>query len=576
LKPNTSARVPATAKSLTGIKGLDEITSGGLPRRSATLLEGGSGSGKTVLALQSLVNGARLYNEPGIFVAFEESSARIIANAAEFGWDLPALQRKKLFFLDAQLKPDLIQSGNFDLVGLLAALTAKADEIKAKRIVFDAVDVVLTLLNDPIAERFEAFRLHQWLVERPFSAIITAKTSTTDSNPPFHQPLSFLQFMVDCSVTLNHNVVQGVSQRNLRVVKYRGSAFEENESPFVIGSSGLEVASTRMLDRSAIAVSTKRVSSGVERLDAMLGGGYYLGSSILFTGAPGTAKTTLCCAFAEAACRRGDRTLLVSFDSDSGELTRNLASVRIRLDRFVKNGKLCLFSARSTTASAETHLMRILNLAREHGARCVVIDPISVLSKTGNRLTAHSVAERLLDWARANAVTLACTSLLTDASPQMEGSPMEISTIADTWIHLNYQVQGGERNRGLSIIKSRGTAHSNQVRELVLSSAGVTLADAYTASGEVLMGTARWEKEQSENTERAEAVISRKQKRISLEAQELELQARLKSLQLEVQAKQAERKLLSSVSAIRDKAFSVGRKRLGELRRADATPSKAR
>ncbi len=567
--------MPATAKSLTGIKGLDEITAGGLPRGSATLLEGGSGSGKTVMALQSLVNGARLYNEPGIFVAFEESSARIIANAAKFGWDLPALQRKKLFFLDAQLKSDLVQSGGFDLIGLLAALTAKADEIKAKRIVFDAVDVVLTLLNDPIAERREAFRLHEWLVERPFSAIITAKTRTADSNTPFHQPLSFLQFMVDCSVTLNHDVVQGVSQRNLRVVKYRGSAFEENESPFVIGSSGLEVASTRMLDRSAMAVSNRRVSSGIKRLDAMLGGGYYLGSSILLTGAPGTAKTTLCGAFAEAACLRGDRTLLVSFDSDSGELTRNLASVRIRLDRYVKNGLLRLVSARSATASAETHLMRIMNLAREHGARCLVIDPISVLSKAGNRLTAHSVAERLLDWTRANAITLACTSLLIDASPQMEGSPLEISTIADTWIHLNYQVQAGERNRGLSIIKSRGTAHSNQVRELILTSAGVTLADAYTASGEVLMGTARWEKEQSENAERAEAVISQKQRRISLEAQEVELLARLKSLQLEVQAKQAERKLLSNAGAIREKAFSLGQKRLSELRRADATPFKA-
>ena len=231
----------------------------------------------------------------------------------------------------------------------------------------------------------------------------------------------------------------------------------------------------------------------------MLGGGYYRGASVLITGFSGTAKTTLSGAFAEAACRRGERTLFVSFDSDSTEVIRNLASVGIRLDRYVKNGCLRMISARTITGSAETYLVRIKTLAKEHGARCLVIDPVSTWSKSGNDLTAQSVAERLIDWSKADGITLVCTSLLDEMSSRTEGgSPLQISTLADTWIHLNYLVQAGERNRGLSIIKSRGTAHSNQVRELILSDAGVTLADTYTAGGEVLMGTMRWEKERAE------------------------------------------------------------------------------
>jgi len=234
----------------------------------------------------------------------------------------------------------------------------------------------------------------------------------------------------------------------------------------------------------------------------MLGGGYYRGASVLITGFPGTAKTTLSGAFAEAACRRGERTMFISFDSDSAEVIRNLTSVGIRLDRYVKNGCLRMISARTITGSAELFLARLKTLANEHGARCVVIDPLSILSKSGNELTAHSVAERLIDWSKAGGITLVCTGLLDEAS--MEGSSsLQISKIADTWIHLNYLVQAGERNRGMSIIKSRGMGHSNQVRELILSDAGVTVTDTYTAGGEVLMGTLRWEKESHQRGRRS-------------------------------------------------------------------------
>ena len=562
--------VPASsAKALTGIVGFDEITHGGIPRGRTTLLEGGPGSGKTIMALQTLVHAARVDQEPGIFVAFEESSERIMGNAAQFGWDLAALQEEKLFFLNAQPTPDLFHSGTFDLQGMLAALEGKAREIGARRIVFDALDVVLALLNDPVAERREVYRLHEWLLTHGLTALITSKTGDRDSYDPSRPHLGFMQFMVDCAVVLNHQVIQGISQRNLRVVKYRGSSFAENESPFLIGARGLEVAGAREMDRADKPVSDERVSSGVPRLDAMLGGGYYRGASILITGFPGTAKSTLSGAFAEAACGRGERTLFISFDSDANEVVRNLASVNIRLAGCIEKGLLRLISARAITGSAETHLMQIKNLAQEHQARCLVIDPVSALSKSGNERVAHSVAERLIDWAKTAGLTVVCTSLLDEGGQQLEGTPMQVSTIADTWIHLNYLVQAGERNRGLSIVKSRGTAHSNQVRELILSNEGVTLADAYTAGGEVLMGTLRWEKERAAQALREEAEAGARQRQAALGSEEADLELRLKALQRELEAKRAEKNTLHGAVANLSQELAEDQSHLGELRGAD-------
>jgi len=563
--------VPDVSKARTGIQGFDEITHGGLPHGRTTLLTGGPGSGKTIMALQSLVNGARFYDEPAIFVAFEEDSKRIVANAKKFGWKLAALQKKKLFFLDAQPAFDLLQSGNFDLSGMLAALDAKAQEIGARRIAFDAIDVVLMLLDDPVARRREVYRLHDWLLDRGFTAVITAKSGGDDSGMEI-PGMNFMQFMVDCTVVLNHEVVQGVSQRNLRVVKYRGSPFAENESPFLIGSEGLEVSGARSLgdqNELEVLVTTERVSSGVARLDAMLGGGYYRGASVLITGVPGTAKSTLGGCFAEAACQRGERTLLVSFDSDANEMVRNLGSVNIRLAPFVKNGLLRVVSARAVTSSAEIHLMRIRKLVAGHRARCLIIDPVSALCNSGNEITAHGVVERLINWTKAAGITIICTSLLDDSATQLESTPLEVSTIADTWVHLNYLVHAGERNRGLSIVKSRGTAHSNQVRELILSDGGVTLADAYTAGGEVLMGTLRWEKELAIRSAQDEAEVSKELKKATLESEEALLEVRLKAVQLELKVKRAEKVALTRSTADLSIEQARGRNHLQELRGVD-------
>lgn len=565
--------VNASKKAPSGIAGFDEITGGGLPRGRTTLLVGGPGSGKTILALQFLVHGAKDCQEPGIFVAFEESSQRIMANADSFGWQLPTLlQKEKLVFMDAQPPPDMVQSGDFDLGGMLAALEAQIETTGARRIVFDALDVILALLPDPATRRREIYRLHAWLLARELTGIITAKAGGDEDSIAIQQPFGFMQFMVDCAVILNHNVALGISHRNLRVQKYRGSSFEENESPFLIGSSGLVVDVERTRVWVDAQVSTERVSSGVERLDTMLGGGYYRGASILITGFSGTAKTTLSGAFAEAACRRGERTLFVSFDSDYNEVIRNLASVGIGLAPYIESGCLRMISARSIAGSAETYLVRIKTLAKEHDARCLIIDPVSTWYKSSNDLTAQSVADRLIDWAKGDAITLVCTSLLDEMSNRTEnGSPLQISALADTWIHLNYLVQAGERNRGLSIVKSRGTAHSNQVRELILSDTGVTLADTYTAGGEVLMGTLRWEKERAERVAAEAAEANAKLKRVRLDAEEAELEVRLKSLQTELVAKQVEKALLVRSTQSHEGELSRGRTQMKELRGADAT-----
>lgn len=492
-RPRPAPRGPA--KYLTGIPGLDDVTHGGLLRGRSTLVLGGPGSGKTVFALQTLAHGARELGEPGIFVSCEEDPAHLIANAASFGWGLPALLRRSLFVLDARPSTDLIRAGEFDLLGMLSAIEAKARRMRARRIVFDSLDIILALLPDPLSVRREIQRLHRWLADREFTALITAKVANADFDLPDSIGGGFLQFVVDCVIELGQRMDHGISQRSIRILKYRSSTFAEDETPFVIGAHGFEVAGDRAWP--APGISSERVSSGITRLDTMLDGGYFRGSSVLITGAPGTAKSTLAGAFAEAACARGERTLFLSYDSAATEVIKDLTSVHIRLQPFVRRGLLNVVGVHGSNGSAEVQFERIRAMVRDHHVRCLVIDPISALGKQNRGGASVSVVERLIQWAKAHGVTLVSTSFTLSTNPDVAGTPVQISTIADCWLHLSYGAQGGERNRTLTIIKSRGTAHSNQVRELLLSDAGVTLADVYAAGGAVLLGTARWEREEA-------------------------------------------------------------------------------
>jgi circadian clock protein KaiC len=479
-------------KRSTGIGGFDDITGGGLPAGRTTLILGAPGAGKTVFALQCLVNGAREAHEPGIFVAFEENTRQIIDNAGTFGWDLQQLEREALFFLDARLSSAVIQGGDFDIDGMLAGLAAKAKAMNAKRIVFDGIDVLLSILNDPVNERREIYRLQDWLHEAGLTAIITAKAFEGDRLSS--ERYAFMQFMVDTVVALHHRMIDRVSLRGVRVMKYRGSGFAENEYPLVISSTGIEVG---VFEPTALnyEVSNVRVSTGIARLDTMLDGGYYRGSGVLISGSPGTAKTTLAGAFVIAGAPHGERGLYVSFDEAASQIVRNLASVSLDLQTPLDAGLLSIYSVRTESRSAEEHFMAVRRQIDRVKPTRLVIDPISALTKTGGRIAAVHGSLRLLDYARSRGITVVCTSLVASEDAFAETTQTQISTIADTWIHLAYLVRSGERNRTLTIVKSRGMTHSNQVRELVLASDGITLTDVYMAGGEVLVGTERWEHE---------------------------------------------------------------------------------
>jgi len=551
----------------TGILGFDELSNGGLKSNRTTLLMGGPGSGKTVFSLQTLVNAARERNEPGIFVAFEETASQILADGAGFDWGLPALAKSKLFFLEAHLSPEVVQSGEFDLRGMLAMLKAKKEEIGARWIVFDGIDVLLTLLQNPIAEMQEIYRIRDWLANNAMNAIVTAKIEG-EMSPAVNY--GFMQFMMDCVIRLGRRLDHGVSLHRLQITKYRGSDFVAGEHPVSFGPLGMEIGAPEPPEIKHTA-STERISAGFERLDRMLGGGLFRGSSTLITGVPGTSKTTLAGKFAEAACLRGERTLFVSFDEGADPITRNLSSVGIDLKPHLKSGLLRMYSGRTESIGAEDHLVKLKSLLREHRPRCMVIDPLSALAKAGGLSTARAVANRLIYIMKDEGVTVLMTAISEGDDPQTEATELQISTLADTWIHLSYVVRSGERNRALTIIKSRGTWHSNQVRELILSKAGPMLADVYTAGGEVLMGTLRWEKEEEDKAKTMQRRLDFDNKRSALELAEADTHARVTSLQLSLERQRAELARYSKDNDARITSSSEREQELGRIRNADPT-----
>jgi circadian clock protein KaiC len=536
------ALVPrALPKALTGVPGFDELSHGGLPRNRTTLLMGGPGTGKTVFALQSLVSAAREQRQPGIFVAFEERVEEIFANAAAFGWRLPKLSGNKLFFLDACLSPSVVHSGDFELTGMLAILAAKKQQIGATWIVFDGIDVLLSLLQNRDAETREIYRVRDWLAHNDLTGIITTKVNGELAGSVNY---GFMQFMVDCVVRFDRRLEQGVSVRRLEITKYRGSDFAPGEFPLSFGPHGLEVAAPAAED-AGHGASGERVSTGFKDLDSMLGGGLFRGSTTLITGAPGTSKTTLAGQFTDSACRRGERTLYVSFDEGGERIRRNLTSVGIRLDGHVKSGLLRMYSGRTDVTNPEEHLIRIAALILEHRPLCMVIDPLSAIARTGALSSARAVGNRLIYKVKDHYITVLITSLVDGEDPQAEATELQISTIADTWIHLSYLVRGGERNRALTIVKSRGTRHSNQVRELILSEQGPALTEVYSAGGEVLMGTLRKEKEARKKNRKLQRHAEFKHTRADLQSAEAGIAARIAALQLDLDKQRTELELYS-------------------------------
>jgi circadian clock protein KaiC len=442
-------------------------------------------------------------------------------------------------------------------------LEAKAKKIHATRIVFDGIDVLLNLLDDPAIERRELYRIRDWLLRTGLTGIITQKVSGNETD----QRYGFLQFMVDCVVVLHHQVVNGSAFRNLRVMKYRGSAFSGDEFPIALAANGMQLTN-RGPTELKYSVSNKRISSGLPRLDHMLAGGYHSGSNVLISGRPGTAKSTLSGLFVAAACARGERTLYVSFDEGAAQIVRNLESVGIRLGPHIKSGLLKMFSTRTRGPNVEDQFFALRAQVREHNPTCLVIDPLSALSTKLSHLASADAAQQFLDFLKVEGITVVNTSLMDGISTD-EATATGISTIADTWIHLSYVVQDGERNRALTIVKSRGTGHSNQVRELTLSDHGVSLTDVFVAQGKVLMGVARWEWEQKAQASKRRAQIATELKQLQLKLAQAEAGERLQVIKTEMEAREAEIRVLAAATGSESQLVATDREVLRKMRYAD-------
>lgn len=564
--PDNIPQYGSTQKILTGIEGFDRITSGGIPKEQTTLIMGGAGCGKTIFALQTLVHGTNMHNEAGIFVAFEEHTRRVIANATTLGWNIPELiEHEQLFFLDARIDPDTIHIGKFDLTGLLGVIESQAKRIGAKRIIFDAIDVLLAFLNDRNAERQELYRLQEWLNKCGFTALLTAKIERAE---PFGATIYYpLQFIADCVVILDHQLIDHISRRTIRVMKYRGSSIEANEFPMIINSTGIQVDGGEMINFNYTA-SRERVSTGIPRFDTMLDGGYYRGSCTLLSGAPGTAKSTLAAAFVQASCQRGERVLYVSFDESMSEIVRNTASVNIQIKPCIQSGLLTIYSSPIGMKSAEEHLMELKHLVHTIQPDALVIDPLSALLNSGRGSPIIGFIRHILHITKSLGITLVATSLVQDTIIETEATPIHISTIADTWVHLSYINQDGERNRALTIIKSRGTAHSNQVCEITLSSHGITLANVYIDQGNILMGSLRREKEHQEHFERERTRLDFERHHQELHRARTEITARIESLQRELQLQEAELTFLVRKHEAQEKEWAERHNILFKLRGA--------
>jgi circadian clock protein KaiC len=551
-------------KASTGIVGLDEITRGGIPRGRTTLVVGGPGCGKTVVALQFAVTGA-IAGERGIFVSFEESQERVTANAATFGWNLAAMHPSNLYVHGAQLSAEDVRVGNYEISALLASMEALARKMGASRIVFDAVDVLLSVMSDTAAERNEFFRLQEWLNRSGLTAVITAKRVPTDLDLDRY---AFLQYMADCVIELGQNATGPSTVRHVQVRKFRGSAYSPSQFPLGFGRHGAEVAAP-IPPPERLAATTRRVSTGIPRLDAMLDGGYYAGSSVLISGSPGTAKSTLASLFISESCARGEKSLYVTFDESAQDVVRNMRSVNIDLQQHIDSGVLKIIAPPADGAGTEECLLDIIRILDDHDPRSLVLDPLSSLANPAGNLGAGSLAVRLIRVAKQRGILLVCTCLLGGAAPLSEGTPIDVSSIADTWIHLTYAIGGGERNRAMTIVKARGSDHSNQVRELILTREGVDIADVYIEGGDVLLGTARWERAVANQLEeeRYAAAIAHRERELQMTIQEIDSQ--IKALQERLKSQQAGIDLLSAERRLHD-AQSVHR-RMGLAKRRGAS-----
>lgn len=564
--------LPAIEKAATGISGLDEITYGGLPRGRPTLLCGSAGCGKTLFSMTFLYNGIVEYDEPGVFVAFEEQPEDLIKNVGSLSYDIQKLIAEKKLAVDHIRidRNEIEESGDYDLEGIFIRLGFAIDSVKAKRVVIDTIETLFGGIQNHAVLRSELRRLFEWLKEKGVTAIITGERGDGALTR-----FGLEEYVADCVILLDNRVQEQLSTRRLRIVKYRGSAHGTNEYPFIIDEQGITVMPITSAGLAHDA-STERVTSGIPDLDKMLEGkGYYKGSSILISGMAGSGKSTTSAHFADAMCASGERCIYFAMEESPAQIMRNMRSIGLDLKKWVDKGLLQFSARRPNLYGLETHLAAMHREVREFDPSAVVVDPMSALVSAGITSDVHSMILRLVDFLKARGVTALFTNLGGGQAEQVT-TEMQISSLMDTWLLLYNRESNGEHNRQLYLLKARGMAHSNQVREFIMSRNGIQLREAYIGPEGVLTGSARLAQEakdkasalvRQQEIERRSRVNARKRR---------ELEAQIEVLKAQLESEKAETDLLNSEADERRDQLSADRTAMGISRQTGATSVKAK
>ncbi|MBI5100696.1 MAG: circadian clock protein KaiC [Nitrospirae bacterium] len=560
-------RTSLLSKVPTGIQGLDEITQGGLPKGRPTLVCGSAGCGKTLLAMEFLVRGAVQFNEPGVFIAFEENAEELTNNVASLGFDLEDLVKKKKIVVDYVYieRSEIEETGEYDLEGLFIRLDHAIKSVGAKRVVIDTIEALFSGLPNHNILRAELRRLFRWLKEKGVTAVITGEKG--EGTLTRH---GLEEYVADCVIMLDHRVTEQISTRRLRVVKYRGSLHGTNEYPFLIDETGFSVLPITSVGLNHKATE-ERVPSGIPRLDAMLSGkGYYRGSSILVSGTAGTGKTTIAVHLINEACRRGERCLYMASEESANQIIRNARSIGIDLAPWVKKGLLHFNVARPTYSGLEMHLVTVNKLVKEFRPTVAVIDPITGLTNIGSVEEVKAMLMRLIDMLKNSGITALCTSL-THGGENLEQTEVAVTSLMDTWLLVRDIEYNGERTRGLYVLKSRGMAHSNQIREFLITDKGIDLTDVYIGRGMVLTGAARKRQEMKEDAEAAARKEELERVKRELERKRLLMEAKINEIRAQYES--AEEELLAGVKAheLMEKALTFDRGVIAGMRKADAS-----
>jgi circadian clock protein KaiC len=566
MKANNQIHTYHLPKSPTGIQGLDEVTEGGFPKGRPTLICGGPGCGKTLLSIEFLVRGATQFDEPGVFVTFEETPEDLAKNVKSLGFDLDTLvKQKKLYLSFVKVeRSEIEETGEYDLEGLFIRLGHAIDSIGAKRVVLDTIESLFAGLDNTAILRAELRRLFLWLKEKGVTAVITGERG---EGLLTRQGLE--EYVSDCVILLDHRVVDQITTRRLRIVKYRGSTHGTNEYPYLIDKDGISVLpiTSLKLDHD---VSMQRIPTGIDRLDTMLGGkGYFKGSTILASGTAGTGKTSIASYFANATCARGERCIYFAFEESPKQIIRNMHSIDVNLEQWEKKELLKFHAARPTLQGLEMHLVTMHKLISEFKPNVVIIDPITNLISAGTTNDVKAMLTRLIDYLKMNQITALFTALVHGGDEVNQSTNEAISSLVDTWLLVRDIEFNGERNRAIHILKSRGMAHSNQVREFLVTAEGINLVDVYAGSEGMLTGSARIAQEMKNKAQALTKDYQLNLKKRELERKRRAMEIQIESLKAQIEVEEEEMQRELAQDQMMQSTSKENQKELSRVRKAD-------